>query len=150
MSDRSSPPYISLMLLSASALGYELLLMRLFSIIQWHHFAYLVIALALLGYGISGSLLYLRPAIVLSRFSQLYSIALLLFAITSISGFMLAQSISFNIEELFWNPAQTLRLILIFLLLALPFAFAASAICMTFMHYPRGDISKLYAADLIG
>ena len=150
MSDRSTPPYISLMLLSASALGYELLLMRLFSIIQWHHFAYLVIALALLGYGISGSLLYLRPAIVLRRFSQLYSIALLLFAITSISGFMLAQSISFNIEELFWNPAQTLRLILIFLLLALPFAFAASAICMTFMHYPRSDISKLYAADLIG
>ncbi|ODB89299.1 hypothetical protein A3193_03915 [Candidatus Thiodiazotropha endoloripes] len=138
------------MLLSASALGYELLLMRLFSIIQWHHFAYLVIALALLGYGISGSLLYLRPAIVLRRFSQLYSLALLLFALSSISGFMLAQSISFNIEELFWNPAQILRLILIFLLLALPFAFAASAICMTFMHYPRDTVSKLYAADLIG
>ncbi|ODB89889.1 hypothetical protein A3194_09930 [Candidatus Thiodiazotropha endoloripes] len=138
------------MLLSASALGYELLLMRLFSIIQWHHFAYLVIALALLGYGISGSLLYLRPAIVLRRFSQLYGLALLLFALSSISGFMLAQSISFNIEELFWNPAQILSLILIFLLLALPFAFAASAICMTFMHYPSDTISKLYAADLIG
>ncbi|ODB98573.1 hypothetical protein A3196_10350 [Candidatus Thiodiazotropha endoloripes] len=138
------------MLLSASALGYELLLMRLFSIIQWHHFAYLVIALALLGYGISGSLLYLRPAIVLRRFSQLYGLALLLFALSSISGFMLAQSISFNIEELFWNPSQILSLILIFLLLALPFAFAASAICMTFMHYPSDTISKLYAADLIG
>ncbi|WP_141694577.1 SAM-dependent methyltransferase [Candidatus Thiodiazotropha endoloripes] len=150
MTDNSSPPYLSLMLLSASALGYELLLMRLFSIIQWHHFAYLVIALALLGYGISGSLLYLRPAIVLRRFSQLYSLALLLFALSSISGFMLAQSISFNIEELFWNPAQILSLILIFLLLALPFAFAASAICMTFMHYPSDTISKLYAADLIG
>ncbi|MCG7897378.1 MAG: SAM-dependent methyltransferase [Candidatus Thiodiazotropha weberae] len=150
MTDNSSPPYLSLMLLSASALGYELLLMRLFSIIQWHHFAYLVIALALLGYGISGSLLYLRPAIVLRRFSQLYGLALLLFALSSISGFMLAQSISFNIEELFWNPAQILSLILIFLLLALPFAFAASAICMTFMHYPSDTISKLYAADLIG
>ncbi|WP_083223289.1 hypothetical protein [Candidatus Thiodiazotropha endoloripes] len=150
MTDNSSPPYLSLMLLSASALGYELLLMRLFSIIQWHHFAYLVIALALLGYGISGSLLYLRPAIVLRRFSQLYGLALLLFALSSISGFMLAQSISFNIEELFWNPSQILSLILIFLLLALPFAFAASAICMTFMHYPSDTISKLYAADLIG
>ncbi|MCG7864917.1 MAG: hypothetical protein AB2747_11945 [Candidatus Thiodiazotropha taylori] len=150
MTDNSSPPYLSLMLLSASALGYELLLMRLFSIIQWHHFAYLVIALALLGYGISGSLLSLRPAIVLRRFNQLYALAVLLFAFSSISGFIFAQSISFNIEELFWNPAQILRLILIFLLLALPFAFAASAICMTFMHYPRSTISKLYAADLIG
>jgi spermidine synthase len=138
------------MLLSASALGYELLLMRLFSIIQWHHFAYLVIALALLGYGISGSLLYLRPKIVFQHFNQLYASAILLFALSSICGFLIAQNIPFNIEELFWNPLQIFRLITIFLLLALPFAFAASAICMTFMHYQRSDVSKIYAADLIG
>ncbi|ESS68597.1 hypothetical protein MGMO_145c00100 [Methyloglobulus morosus KoM1] len=31
--------------------------MRLFSIIQRHHFAYLIISLALLGYGVSGTFL---------------------------------------------------------------------------------------------
>ncbi|MCU7812665.1 MAG: hypothetical protein KZQ77_15770, partial [Candidatus Thiodiazotropha sp. (ex Notomyrtea botanica)] len=51
------PPFLSITLLSASALSYEILLMRIFSIIQWHHFAYMVIALALLGYGMSGTLL---------------------------------------------------------------------------------------------
>ena len=54
------PPYGSLALLSASALAYEVLLMRLFSIIQWHHFAYLVIALALVitSYSIHYTKLY--------------------------------------------------------------------------------------------
>lgn len=28
--------------------------MRLFSIIQWHHFAYMMISVALLGYGAAG------------------------------------------------------------------------------------------------
>ena len=43
------PPLLSVALLSAAALAYEILLMRLFSIIQWHHFAYMIIiSLALL------------------------------------------------------------------------------------------------------
>jgi len=45
---------VAIAVISASALAYEVLLMRLFSIIQWHHFAYMIISLALLGYGVSG------------------------------------------------------------------------------------------------
>ncbi|MDP6180699.1 MAG: hypothetical protein QGG48_12485, partial [Desulfatiglandales bacterium] len=44
---------------SASVLAYEILLMRLLSIAQWHHFAYMAISMALLGFGAAGSLLYL-------------------------------------------------------------------------------------------
>ena len=40
--------------LSAATLAYEILLMRLLSISHWHHFAYMIISLALLGYGASG------------------------------------------------------------------------------------------------
>ncbi len=53
------PPLFSIALISAAALAYEILLMRLFSIIQWHHFAYMMISLALLGYGASGTFLAL-------------------------------------------------------------------------------------------
>ncbi len=38
------PPYAAIFLLSAGVLSYEVLLMRLFSIIQWHHFAYMMIS----------------------------------------------------------------------------------------------------------
>ena len=53
------PPYFAIALFSAAALAYEILLIRLFSIIQWHHFAYMIISLSLLGYGASGMFLSL-------------------------------------------------------------------------------------------
>jgi spermidine synthase len=144
------PPYLSLALLSATALSYEILLMRLFSIIQWHHFAYLVIALALLGYGISGSLLWLVQQPLLRHYRGAYFGAILLFALSLPSCFLLAQAIPFNIEELLWDVTQAGLLSLIFLLLTIPFLFAAGAICMTFMAYPQERTGTIYAFDLLG
>ena len=144
------PPYLSLALLSATALSYEVLLMRLFSIIQWHHFAYLVIALALLGYGFSGTLLWLFGERAIRRYPQAYVIALGLFAVSATVAFLLSQSIDFNIEELLWSPRQAARLLLLFLLLTLPFVFAAGAICMTFMAFPQERVARIYAFDLLG
>ena len=45
------PPLFAIGLLSGAALGYEILLMRLLSIIQWHHFAYMIISVAILCFG---------------------------------------------------------------------------------------------------
>jgi hypothetical protein len=40
---------LAVAMVSAGALAYEVLLTRLFSIVQWHHYAYMVISIALLG-----------------------------------------------------------------------------------------------------
>ncbi|MEJ2694343.1 MAG: SAM-dependent methyltransferase [Candidatus Thiodiazotropha sp.] len=146
----SRPPYLSLSLLSASALGYEILLMRLFSIIQWHHFAYMVIALALLGYGVSGTLLTLIKANLQRRYVRHYVASALLFAFSAPIAFLLAQAIPFNVEELLWDPRQLIYLGMLFLLLVLPFVFAAAAICMTFMAFSGERASTIYACDLLG
>ena len=92
------PPYFSVALISATALAYEVLLMRLFSVIQWHHFSYMIIGLALLGYGMSGSLVSIFQHWVLRRSRLIYQACLLLFGITSVASFMLAQAIPFNAE----------------------------------------------------
>lgn len=144
------PPYLSLALLSASALSYEILLMRLFSIIQWHHFAYLVIALALMGYGFSGTLLSLLQGRAMRGYPYWYVGAILLFAFTSLAAFLLAQSIDFNIEALLWDYRQVVRLAGVILLLLIPFTFAASAVCLSFMAYPEHRVSAIYAFDLLG
>ena len=47
----------ALLFVSASVLSYQVILVRAFSIGQWHHFAYMVISIALLGFGASGTLL---------------------------------------------------------------------------------------------
>ena len=60
-------------LISAAAIGYEVLLMRLLSIIHWHHFAYMIISLALLGYGVSGTLIALAGPRLQRRFAVSYA-----------------------------------------------------------------------------
>lgn len=143
------PPYYSLLLLSASALAYEILLMRLFSIIQWHHFAYLFIGLALLGYGISGAVVTLEQQRLLRHFARWYIGAIVLFGLTSVGCFALAQQLPLNAEALLWDNRQILYLSGVFVLLAVPFFFAASAICLALMAFNR-QVPRLYAMDLGG
>jgi spermidine synthase len=141
--------YSSVFLLSASTLSYEVLLIRLFSIIHWHHFAYMIIGLALLGYGVSGTFVSLFQKALLNRFNLFYPLAINLFAISSLACFLLAQQIPFNAEIILWDTNQLWYLVLLFLLLSIPFFFSASAICLAFMQF-KNRTGQIYAFDLIG
>ncbi|MGD0959870.1 MAG: SAM-dependent methyltransferase [Methylomonas sp.] len=136
-------------LMSASALAYEILLMRLFSIIQWHHFAFMMISLALLGYGVSGVFLAFRRERLMQNFPAAIIANMLLFSIAAPLCFLLAQQIPFNPAEILWNPAQFTYLCAIYLLLAIPFFFAANVVGLSFYHY-REWAAFIYAADLMG
>ncbi len=142
-------PVFAIALLSAGALAYEVLLMRLFSIIQWHHFAYMVISLALLGYGASGTFLSLTQKWLLSRFNLAFCTNLALFSISALGCFLLAQQVPFNPETVLWDSGEPLRLLMIYLLLAVPFFFAANAIGLAFIGF-KTNIARAYAADLLG
>ncbi len=142
-------PVASLGLLSAASLAYEVLLMRLFSIIHWHHFAYMVIGLALLGYGFSGSAVLLLQTRIMKYFTRVYFANIVLFSLFSLISFQWAQNISFNAEEILWDWRQGFYLLLIFLLLSLPFFFVGAAICLAFLAFKQST-ARLYAADLLG
>ncbi|MDH3388921.1 MAG: SAM-dependent methyltransferase, partial [Gammaproteobacteria bacterium] len=146
---RIARPRIAIALISAAVLGYEVLLMALFSLIQWHHFAYLVVSIALLGFGASGTLLVFTAKRLSGRFRGFAVIQATLFAATAILSFALAQRLSFNPEELVWDPGHWLRLGLVILLLSLPFFFAANLIGMALIEF-RERLARIYAADLIG
>ena len=142
-------PRYSIALVSAAALAYEILLMKIFSIVQWHHFAYMVISLALLGYGISGTFIALFRDRLLSHFSLAFIANMVLFGITTISSFWLTQQIPFHAQEMFWDPGSILWLFAYFLLLTLPFFFAANTVGLALSYY-KAHVSRLYAADMIG
>ena len=146
---RIYPPYLSLALLSASALAYEVLLMRLFSIIQWHHFAYMIIGLALLGYSISGTIISIFKQQLINHYYHFYLLCIILFSLTTIGCYMLAQDIPFNAEEILWDVKQVFYLGAMFLILTLPFFLAATAICLSFIKY-EAKVPWIYAADLLG
>lgn len=145
----AAPPLPAVALISAAALAYEVLLMRLLAILQWHHFAYMIISLALLGYGASGSLLALAGGRLLPRFPAAFTAAAALFSASAAGCFFLAQALPFNPLELPWDPWQLARLAAIFLLLALPFLFAAGAVCLALERY-RESAHRVYALDILG
>ncbi len=143
------PPYLSLTLLSAAILAYEILLIRLFSIIQWHHFAYMIIGLALFGFGISGAIISSCQKWFINRYISVYISIILLFGLTAFFCFYAAQSFPLNIEEVFWDISQSAYLAFIFILLAVPFTVAAAGICLSLMRY-KTHTGPVYSASLAG
>lgn len=146
---KQRPPLVAIALLSLAALAVEILLMRLFSITQWHHFAYMIISLALLGYGASGSFVTLFQRPLEQHFPVAFTTATALFGMTATGAFLLAQRVPFNAEELLWDPLQPWWLLLMYLLLAVPFFFAATAIALALTRFTEA-VGKLYAFDLFG
>jgi hypothetical protein len=137
------------LLVSAGAIGYELLLMRVLSIVQWHHFAYMIISLALLGYGASGTAIALLRHRLEPHFETAFAASAGLFSVTMVVCFALGQRVPFNALEIVWDPWQFASLSLIYLLFFVPFFFAASCIGLTFTCR-RTAISKIYFFDLLG
>jgi len=143
-------PVLAVALISAAALAYEILLMRLFSISLWHHFAYMIISLALLGYGASGALLTLVPRTAQERhFARLFCASASAFGLTAAVCFLLAQRIPFNPLEILWDPRQPARLLALYLLLLLPFLGAGACVCLALARF-RGMQARIYSFDILG
>jgi len=143
------PPLASIFLLSSAALSYEVLLVRLFSIIHWHHFAFMVISIALLGYGVSGSLITVFQRGLLQRYGAVIVFNAMMFGLSAITCFIAVQQMPFNALEILWDTSQWQRLFMSYLLLTLPFFFVANVIALTMARF--GDrIARVYGVDLIG
>ena len=145
----STPPLVSIFILSAVALAYEVLLIRLFSIVHWHHFAFMVISIALLGYGASGSLITVFRDRLQANYDLVFITNIVLFGLSSFTCFIVVQQLPFNALEILWDKSQWQRLLLSYLLLTLPFFFVANAIALTLMRFHQ-HIALVYGVDLIG
>ena len=117
------PLLVAVSLLSAAAIAYEILLTRLFAIALWHHFAYMIISLALLGYGASGTFLVFVRHRALARFGVSFAALAVSFGVAAIGCYALAWRLPFNPLEVIWDWRQQLYLAAMYLLLALPFLY---------------------------
>ncbi len=141
--------FAATLLVSAGAIGYELLLMRALSIVQWHHFAYMIISLALLGYGASGTFIAIFKRRLEARFESAFAASALLFSVSMVLCFALGQRVPFNALEIVWDSRQFLYLALVYLVFFVPFFFAAACIGLAFTCRHQ-SISRIYFFDLVG
>ena len=152
--DQNAIPFLALLCISASSLAFELVLMRLFNIVQWYHFAYMVISIALLGFAASGTLL----AVIQTRTrwhpaewqnALIFPLTAFLLFLATIASFSVAQKIPFSPFQLAWHKQQYLYLAGYYVSFLIPFFLAGCFIGLHFMHF-RGQIGRVYCFNLLG
>jgi spermine/spermidine synthase len=142
--------YLGVALVAMATLLFEITLTRVFAVLMWHHFAYMVVSLALLGFGAAGSLLTaLRIG---DRAGEVHGRLALFatgFGIAVVLAFLLATRVRVDSLELWKRPGSFLGLLLCYLILSVPFLFAGLAIGSALSSYPR-QVGRLYFFDLAG
>ena len=146
----------ALLLVSAAVLSYQVILVRAFSIGQWHHLAYMVISIALLGFGASGTLLAAlerKRASTAARFQvshlRWFAISATSFAITLPVSFWFTQRVPFDPFLIIWDWRQVLYLGGYYLALFVPFFAAAAAIGLA-LTSESAKCPRLYALNMAG
>ena len=127
----------------------EILYTRVFSVVYISSFAFLMISLALFGYGISGVYTSISKLGKKKNAIKYMEIFLLLFAVSLPLTYKITLSTNIDFLNLF-NPFSNFLLLLFnFLLLVLPFFFAGVSLVLIFTLY-SSEIGKLYFIDLLG
>ncbi len=139
----------AIFIVSASLLAYEVVLMRIFSITHWHHLAYMVISVALVGFGASGTFLSLFRKAVRKRVPSILIFVSFFLSVSMVACLLVSQMIPFNLFLLIRDWRQFANLLLYYLIFFVPFFFGATCIGAAFMQFGR-HIGKLYAANLVG
>jgi hypothetical protein len=130
-------------LISAGMLAFEISLTRLFAVQQFHHFAFMVISLAVMGIAASGVLLALRPK------HPPLSVLALAYALSIVLAYSTINLLPFDSYSIAWDQRQIGILLLYFFVAGLPFLLAGWTVgaCLTMAgreaHFP-------YAANLVG
>ncbi len=137
-------------LASVGLIALQLVLMQELSIAQWYHFAYMVISMAMLGFGAAGTVMALWRRRLQAGY-QLFLPALFLACGVTMAT---ARTISglagdFDVFLLFAEPGQVALLVFVYLVLSLPFFFGGLAVTLVF-YCETDRIGKLYFANMFG
>jgi len=146
---RDAPLYLGIFLISTAALVFEIALTRVFSVIKWHHFAFMVVSIALFGYGASGTYLALFPAIFKRRKEELLFASSGAFSVSAFVAFLIINRLPFDPYMVAWESGQVFYLGLHYLVLGVPFFFAGSCLASAFTTM-ADRVNKLYFLDLLG
>jgi hypothetical protein len=139
-------------LLAMAVLSLEVTLTRVFSFTMYHHFTYLVISLAMLGFGAAGTYLTIRPPSSDAHGkSQFLAKMSALFGLTTITAIVLIPRIHFYPLDMYYDNdySNLLSLPVIILLTATPFFFGGA--CIAYIISGASErINRIYFADLTG
>ncbi len=138
-------------LISAAIIAFQLILMQILSYIQWYHFAYMIISIALLGFGAAGTFLTIFQKKLEKNYYTLFPLLLIVTAILIpvVVGIANSEAVRFDSLLIFQDSRHIGRLILSYFIFFLPFLTGALAIGLSFSKF-ADQIGKIYFSNLIG
>jgi len=138
-------------LISAAIIAFQLILMQILSYIQWYHFAYMIISIALLGFGAAGTFLTIFQKKLEKNYYTLFPLLLIVTAILIpvVVGIANSDAVRFDSLLIFQDSRHIGRLILSYFIFFLPFLTGALAIGLSFSKF-ADQIGKIYFSNLIG
>ena len=140
---------IGLTLVSAGALCFEINLTRLFSVSQFYHFAFMVVSMALLGYGVSGTVLSLAQKGEQHKRKDNFSILAACSGLCILSAYLVINNIQFDSFSIAIDPSQLGILFLHYIMLSAPFFFSGLIISLMLKKY-ESQSGTVYALNLVG
>jgi len=141
--------HFGLFLLSVATLAFEINLTRLFSVAQFYHFAFMIVSLALLGFGASGSALALFPRWGRREPERALGWLALGFAASVVGSYLLTNALPFDSFSITWDRRQAAILALHYVALGIPFFFSGAAVGLLLAARPK-VASRTYFVNLIG
>ncbi|MBS1249770.1 MAG: hypothetical protein MAG431_01354 [Chloroflexi bacterium] len=139
----------SVALFAAATLLLESTFTRLLAVAQFYHFAFLVISLALLGFGASGALLSIFPKLRPESLNRMLAWLGLGFFISVGIAYAGVNWLPFDSYSIAWERRQILLFALYYLSLALPFLVSGLGIGAA-LAVVEDRSHLLYAANLFG
>lgn len=140
---------IGIFLTSITTLGLEVCLTRYFSISQEYHFAFLVVSIAFLGYGASGSFLTLFEKTFIKNPRSFLPVLSIIYSFSIILSFLVGNRVPFNFIQLSWNSEKVFYIFVYYFIFSIPFFFAGLIISFSMSRNPE-NASRIYFADLGG
>ena len=141
--------FFGMVLISTATLTLEILQMRLFSVMLWHHLAYMVITVTLLGFGAAGAYVAVwGTGKTDDEARHKAGWASLLAALTTVIGLGIATRIPLD-TYMETNVLQYAYIFLYYAFLIVPYFFMGLAITVLLSRFTR-DVHKLYFYNLLG
>ncbi|MEE9394477.1 MAG: hypothetical protein V3W41_18435 [Planctomycetota bacterium] len=142
--------YAGIFLLAGSMILFQIALTRVFAILMWHHFTYMVVSIAMLGFGAAGSILTARrdslrtddPRGSIAFYSWAYGLTLIL-------SFFFATLVKIDTLRIWEDKSNILGLMLFYLIIAVPMLLGGLAIGQVLTRMPK-FVDRLYFSDLLG
>lgn len=147
--DNVIPVTAGISLLAVATLLMEIALVRLFSVTMWYHFSFMIISIALFGFGASGAFLTVFRHIFERDIRRTATLFSLFFSFSTIIAMLTVSGLSIDPFQIIDDPETILRLAVNHIVLAVPFF--ASGLCVgLILSKMTAHVGKIYFFNLLG